>query len=270
MAPTDDKAQPGVPVAIHGAGGRMGQALAIALVESGRLRPCAAWVGAASSSLGRTLAPPAPALTLQELGAGAERPELVIDFSSAEGLAAVLAWCRSHRVALVSGSTGLSAELAAELRAAASEIPVLWSANFSLGVAVLKQAVELAARALPDWDVEIVEAHHSGKRDAPSGTALALADAVANGRGQAPGSHHAAPRHGVDRRREAGEIGFGVVRAGDIVGEHSVWLVTRGERLELAHRATDRALFARGAVHAASWLAGRPAGWYRFEDTLTG
>ncbi len=246
----------------------MGRGLLELLAASADLRPVAAWVSADSLWLGEPVSSCADTISYALPGVVGEKPAVVVDFSNAAGLAKVLPWCQTHGVALVSGSTGLTEGTHAALADAGRDIPVLWSANFSLGIAVLKRALAIAARALPDWDAEVFEAHHSGKRDAPSGTARALAQALAEARGQQLEQCAVYDRHGTDHPRRTGEIGFSVVRAGDIVGEHSVWLASPGERLEFAHRAGDRLVFARGAVYAARWLARCPPGLYGFEDCL--
>jgi 4-hydroxy-tetrahydrodipicolinate reductase len=192
----------------------------------------------------------------------------VIDFSTPAGFDAALAYCHGHQVALVSGTTGLDAKQWTALDAAARETPVLHAANFSLGVAVLTRALRDAAAALPDWDLEIIEAHHASKADAPSGTALALGRAAATARGQDFDAVAVRARDGRVGSRPQGAIGFASIRAGDIVGEHGAVLATTGERLELSHRATDRTIFARGALAAAAWLVGRPSGAYSLDDML--
>lgn len=253
---------------VAGASGRMGRQVLAQMAGQPALHLAAAWVGEGSAVLGQ----PAPGfepmrfVRLGEVDAGPA--QVVIDFSRADAFDAVLAWCRAHRVALVSGTTGLDERQRQAMAVAAGDIPVLWSANFSLGMAVLEQAVALAARALPGWHAEIFEAHHAGKRDAPSGSALALGRSLAAARGQDLDEQAVFDRHGAAQARPAEAIGFSVIRAGDIVGEHAVWLATAGERLELAHRAGDRGIFARGALHAARWLHDRPAGRYRFADSL--
>lgn len=194
--------------------------------------------------------------------------DVVIDFSTPAGFDAALAHCRQHHVALVSGTTGLDAKQRAALELAGHEIPVLHAANFSLGVAVLARVLREAAAALPDWDLEIIEAHHARKVDAPSGTALALGRAAATARGQDFDAVAVRARDGRVGSRPQGTIGFASVRAGDIVGEHSAVLATTGERLELSHRATDRTIFARGALAAAAWLVGKPPGAYSLDDVL--
>lgn len=174
--------------------------------------------------------------------------DVAVDFSLPEGFDVMLSACRARGAALVSGTTGLSAAQLAVLDAAASGIPVLWAANFSLGVVVLEDLARRAAQALAGWDVDIVESHHVHKKDAPSGTALALGQAVASVRASAPN--------------------YASLRAGDIVGEHTVQFTGPGERIELVHRATNRDIFARGALHAATRLAGKPAGRYLLADLV--
>lgn len=198
----------------------------------------------------------------------APKLDVVIDFSTPAGFDAALAHCEARGVALVCGTTGLDAAQHARLDAAGSTIPVLYAANFSLGVAVLARALRDAAAALPDWDLEIVESHHARKVDAPSGTALALGRAAAAARGQDFDAVAVLSREGQVGARRAGTIGFASIRAGDIVGEHTAILASAGERIELAHRATDRMIFARGALAAAAWLAGKPPGVYSLDDVL--
>lgn len=173
--------------------------------------------------------------------------DVAVDFSRAEAFDPILALCAERGVALVSGTTGLSAAQAAAIGAASVRIPILWASNFSLGIAVLADLVERAAHALPGWNCDIVEAHHVHKQDAPSGTALTLGDA--------------AQRNGATPR-------YASIRAGDIVGEHTVQFATDGERIELVHRATNRDIFARGALAAASWLPGHAPGAYAIRDML--
>jgi 4-hydroxy-tetrahydrodipicolinate reductase len=145
---------------------------------------------------------------------------------------------------------------------------VLRAANFSLGVAVLRRLVREAAAALPDWDLDILEAHHNRKVDAPSGTALALGEAAAAGRGVSLSDSAVYAREGTTGPRQHGSIGFAVVRGGDIVGEHEVWVIGQGERVELNHRASDRSIFARGAIETAHWLAGKAPGAYDLDAML--
>lgn len=255
-------------VAVFGATGRMGQALVRVIRAEPRARLAAALVRGGSPSAGRAV----PGVEASARDGDAERyadrlavaPAALIEFAGPDGFDAALDLAMKHGCAFVSGSTGLSPSQLAALDAAAARIPVLWSANFSLGIAVLTRLVREAAAALADWDCEIVEAHHRHKRDAPSGTALALGRAAAEGRGVAFESVAGAVSRSGERRD--GEIGFAVVRGGDVVGEHAVVLLGTGERVELGHRATDRDIFARGAVRAALWLAERAPGRYALQD----
>jgi 4-hydroxy-tetrahydrodipicolinate reductase len=167
------------------------------------------------------------------------------------------------------GTTGLSAAEAEVLREAAKRIPIVWAANTSLGINLLLGLVEQAAARLgPDWDIEIMEMHHRGKADAPSGTALALGRAAAAGRGVALDAVAQRGRDGITGARKSGDIGFAALRGGDAVGDHHVIFAGAGERLELSHRATNRAIYAIGAVRAARWVIGRPPGLYGMKEVL--
>jgi 4-hydroxy-tetrahydrodipicolinate reductase len=195
--------------------------------------------------------------------------DLVIDFSIASAAAAHVAACAGARVALLLGTSGLPPEIAAPLAAAAEVIPLLVAPNTSPGVTLLLELVRQAARALPpDYDIEIVEAHHRDKADAPSGTALALGEAAALARGAKLSEQATYTRHGQAGARRQGQIGFGVVRGGDVVGEHEIWFLGDGERLLLKHSATDRSVFARGALLAGQWLAGQAPGRYGMRDVF--
>lgn len=192
--------------------------------------------------------------------------DVLIDFSRPELTTRCLMFALEHRVPLVIGTTGLAAELQQRIEVAAQRIPICQAANFSIGVNVLLDLVERAATGLPDsFDIEISETHHRWKLDAPSGTALALGRAAAKVRDQ---DHDRIASIRADGERSAGQIGYQVCRGGDVAGEHSVLLLGDGERLELTHRATDRAIFARGALHAARWLQGQPPGLYSMRDVL--
>jgi 4-hydroxy-tetrahydrodipicolinate reductase len=144
----------------------------------------------------------------------------------------------------------------------------LWAANFSLGVAMFLRCARRVADALPDWDCEIIEIHHSRKQDAPSGTAMAVGEAIAEARAVSLAEKAVYGRHGHIGQRKPGEIGFATLRGGDVVGEHTVIFATGGERLEITHRASDRDIFARGALAAAIWIVGREPGMYAFDQVL--
>lgn len=231
-----------VRILIHGASGRMGQALLRLAAE----RDDVEVVAAVQRRPGQRVVDGVPYFAASELS-GVPPFDVAIDFSLPEAFDAILALCATRGGALVSGTTGLSQGQRDALAGASTGIALLWAANFSLGVAVLEELVERAAGALAGWDCDIVESHHTLKKDAPSGTALALGEAAGRGGAQ--------PR-------------YASLRAGDIVGEHLVQFATAGERIELVHRATNRDIFARGALHAAARLAGRAAGAWRLRDLL--
>lgn len=241
----------------------MGEAISRLLVGEARAVLAAAVVREGSPQQDHAVAF-APALRYRTAPAADAPADVILDVAGANGFDTALTAALERGIAFVSGSTGLSERQTAALDAASTRIPVLLAANFSLGIAVLSHLVAQAARRLPDWDAEIVEAHHRLKRDAPSGTALMLGDAVGQGRQATPAvADPARPGPRVD-----GELGYAVVRGGDIVGEHAVWLATTGERLELGHRATSRDVFARGAITAAIWIAGRSPGRHAMADVL--
>ncbi|MBK9070806.1 MAG: 4-hydroxy-tetrahydrodipicolinate reductase [Myxococcales bacterium] len=239
-------------VAIIGGSGRMG--LAIAEVLRGETAPlvCAASIGRDAANLADVLA----------------SVDVYIDVSSPAGTLATAQAAAAHGCAAVIGTTGLDVEALTAIERLAAKVPVLVTANFSLGVNTLLALAARAAASLPTWDAEIVEAHHRHKRDAPSGTALALGAAIAEAR-HWPSTAITAERHGLVGPRPAQEIAIAAVRGGDVIGEHTVMLLGDGERIELSHRATDRRIFARGAVAAAAWLCGRPAGRYTMADVVS-
>ena len=253
-----------VRIALLGAAGRMGMAVIEAAAERvdvkvlfALVRPGSAQQGVECRSLKFT----------SDLEGALAHTDVLLDFSLPESTSCALKACLAAGKPLVTGVTGMSAELKSELRAAASHIPVLAAPNMSVGVALLTRMVEQAARLLDtSFDVEIHEAHHKYKKDAPSGTALALGETVARVRGVGVPSRN----HDRSGPRQGGSIGYSVVRAGDIVGEHTVIFAGAGERLELTHRAQSRQGFAQGALSAARWIADKPAGAYSLADMLSG
>jgi 4-hydroxy-tetrahydrodipicolinate reductase len=209
----------------------------------------------------------------------AERdPNVVVDFTGPDSTVEYAAACADAGVAFVTGTTGLNDDQEGALDAASEHVPVLQAANFARGVQALRSLVEDAVAALPGYDVELVEAHHRGKRDAPSGTAEAMLDAVDDARdaddvdaGDAADEDGAGERvHGRkgESLREPGEVGVHSLRAGDVPGEHELVLAGNHEELRLQHRATDRGVFAAGALDAAAWLSGRRPGRYAFADVV--
>ncbi|UPG87476.1 4-hydroxy-tetrahydrodipicolinate reductase [Luteibacter aegosomatis] len=256
-----------IRLAISGASGRMGRALLDLVRDDGRFELVGAVVSSHSAHLGKSAYGDVSPVRFSEWN-DVEGIDVWVDFSGPEGLALALDRCEASGAALVTGTTGLSADLEQRLSRAAERIAVLRAANFSLGVAVLTRLLREAAAALPGWDLDIVEAHHNRKEDAPSGTALALGHAAAAGRGATLDELAVYAREGRPGARKAGTIGFAVVRGGDIVGEHQALLMGQGERIELGHRATDRSIFARGAIEAAAWIAGRAPGSWTIEDVI--
>jgi len=197
--------------------------------------------------------------------------DVIIDFSTPEASVALARACaEADGPALVIGSTGLSPEQLAEIEAAADKIAIVMSGNFSLGVNILIGLVEHAALRLDarDWDIEVLETHHRRKVDAPSGTALMLGEAAANGRGRDLSELQSAPYDGITGPREPGKIGFASLRAGGVIGEHTVMFAAEDEMLTLSHSAIDRSLFAKGAVAAAAWVRNRRPGLYDMQDVL--
>lgn len=240
-------------VVIVGGAGRMGRALVACAREAG-IEVAAVIASAHSATLGQDAGEMAGIRRLgvpisADLAAAIPGAEAVIDFSHPNVARDHVDQCALARIPLVLGTTGLAAGIEADFERAAARIPLLVAPNTSLGITLLVALVARAAQALPEeFDVAVVEAHHRAKKDAPSGTALAL--------GRAAG--------GAGSR----EVGYAVVRGGDIVGQHDVRFMGEGEELTLAHRATDRAIFARGALRAAAWLAKQPPGRYSMQDVL--
>ena len=259
-------------LAIFGITGRMGQSLVRALRETPGFSLSGAIASTTSGRLGQDAAgegAPTGVLITSDPGSGIRGASVALDFSSSSAAAAHAHVCAAAGVPILIGATGLDAASRADLTQAARDIPVLIAPNTSVGVSVLVELVSMAASRLgPSYDVEIFEAHHRTKRDAPSGTALALGEAVAGARGRDLEEVAIYDRAGHGAPRSAGSIGFSSLRAGDIVGEHTVTFAAAGERVEITHRATDRITFARGALRAAEWLIGQPAGLYGMQNVL--
>ena len=267
-------AQNSVQIAVFGVSGRMGRALLTAIDEAQGAALGGATASATSRWLGKDASEAAggpkrnvriesdPVLALREA-------QVAIDFTLPEATSMNLAACVAARCPVVIGTTGHAESVRAEIDAAAKQIPIVMAPNMSLGVNLLLKLVELAAAKLDaDYDIEVFEAHHRNKKDAPSGTALALGAAAAQGRDVRLADVAEHSRHGNTGARQRGSIGFSVFRGGDVVGDHTVTFAGIGERIELTHRASDRLAFARGAVKAAQWLAGRTPGLYSMQDVL--
>lgn len=262
-------------VAINGAGGRMGRTLLSVLPEFEGLTLGAVFERDQSPVLGQDAGAlggwedQAGIAVSSDIAAGAADFDLIIDFTTPESTLAALDECRKAGKAMVIGTTGCTAEQRFKIETAGEEIPVVFAPNFSVGVNLSLKLLEVAAKVLGDSvDVEIIGAHHRHKVDSPSGTALAMGEAVANARGLDLEAHAAYSREGRHGSRPGNQIGFSTIHAGDIVGDHTVLFAGEGERLEITHKATDRAIFARGALRAAQWLADKPAGLYDMQDVL--
>ncbi len=267
-----------IKLALHGATGRMGRTIARLCVESNASGPeseqlqlvgaichaddpnCGRDIGelAGVGNLGVAVSP--------DVEAGLAGAQVVIDFSLPPALKPLLKAAQRQGVAVVSGTTGFTADDEQELKAAAQRLPVLYARNMSLGIQVLAELVEQAARRLgPEFNIEIMEVHHNQKVDSPSGTAKRLADAVAQAR---PDSKALYSREGQVGARTGNEVGVFGLRGGDVAGEHTVFMFGPSERIELIHRAGNRDIFARGALQAARWIVSKSAGLYGIADVL--
>ena len=261
-------------VAMLGASGRMGRAIVPLVAASDDLRLSGALAAREDPLLGRDAGVVAGLEPLGvEIVADPERAlagaDVAIDFTLPAATLGHARHCRARSVALVVGTTGHSAAEREGLESVARDIAMVMAPNMSLGVNLLFRLAELAARALDaEYDAEIFEAHHRHKVDAPSGTALGLGRAVAHGRGTTLEQVADYARHGATGPRRRGAIGFSVLRGGDIVGDHRLVFAGPGEQVELVHHAQDRSGFARGAVTAARWVAGRAPGLYSMQDVL--
>ena len=265
-------ARDAIRVGIHGAAGRMGRRLVALAAEDQALTLVAALDQPGHELLGRDAGAmagidPAGVVLADRFDADA-LPDVVIDFSLPEGFRNALELCRAQGVALVVGTTGLTDADHAAIDAVAKQIPILQAPNMSLGVNLLfTLAGQIAATLGDDYDIEITEAHHRFKQDAPSGTALGLAQAICDATGKDIQNDVSHGRSGAQPRR-TGEIGMHALRLGDVVGRHTVSFATLGEEVQISHQASTRDVFVRGALRAAAWLAGRPKGRYHMKDVL--
>lgn len=269
---TDTPAIPGIIVT--GASGRMGQMLIRLILDNPEVRLAGAlertghaWVG---RDVGEAMggAPVGVAVSDDAVGVIAQA-QAVIDFTAPAATVAFAELTAQARAVHVIGTTGLGADDLQKLAAAARHAPIIRAGNMSLGVNLLVGLTRKVAAALgEDWDIEVVEAHHRMKVDAPSGTALMLGEAAAEGRGATLADLRTPAREGITGARRPGSIGFAAIRGGDVVGEHDVIFAGQGERIVLRHIATDRAIFARGAIRAAIWGQDKGPGEYDMADVL--
>jgi 4-hydroxy-tetrahydrodipicolinate reductase len=244
----------------------MGERVRAALVQSSDAVLCAALEAEGHAATGDTLD---GILLGDDPAAAFGEAQVAIDFSVPPASLAALSAAAEHGVAYVCGTTGFSEDEKAQLISCAAKVPVVWAANFSISVNVLFHLTRRASELLGEgYDAEIVELHHSAKRDAPSGTALFLAEQIGEARGQSPRDCFVLERAGETGERPPGAIGVQSLRGGDNPGEHTVFFIGRGERLELAHRAATRDHFAAGALRAARWAVRQPPGFYGMAEVL--
>lgn len=263
-----------IRIAVAGVGGRMGRTLVQAVTEADGLTLGAATERPGSSLIGTDAGELAGVGTLgvpvgSDLARVGDAFDCLIDFTAPVATLHHLEICRVAGCNLVIGTTGFTGDQRGQIAAAARDIGIVFAPNMSVGVNLCFKLLDIAARVLGDEvDVEIVEAHHRHKVDAPSGTALRMGEVVAAALGRDLAEVAVYGRQGQTGARERRTIGFETIRAGDVVGEHSVWFAGEGERVEIVHKASSRMTFAKGAVRAAGWLGSRGAGLYDMQDVL--
>lgn len=263
-----------VRIAIAGAAGRMGRNLVKAThispqseVGAGSERPESSLVGVDIGELcgeGKF-----DVVLTSDLANDVENFDVIVDFTAPASTLANLELCKTHGKSIVIGTTGFSDEERHQIDQFAKDVPIVMAPNYSVGVNLVFKLLEKAAKVMGDYcDVEIVEAHHRHKVDAPSGTAIGMGEAIAGAMGNQLNDVAVYAREGITGERTKDEIGFATIRAGDIIGEHTAMFADIGERVEITHKATDRMTFANGAVKAATWLSSKPAGLYSMTDVL--
>ncbi|MEJ8814940.1 4-hydroxy-tetrahydrodipicolinate reductase [Variovorax ureilyticus] len=260
-------------VAVAGASGRMGHMLIEAVRQSGDCQLAGALDMAGSSAIGADasafLGAPSGVPIVSDLREGLKNAQVLIDFTRPEGTMAHLAVCRELGVQLVIGTTGFSDAQKAEIAAAAKDVAILFAPNMSVGVNVTLKLLEMAAKAMSTgYDIEIIEAHHRHKVDAPSGTALKMGEVIADALGRDLKQCAVYGREGVTGERDPSTIGFATIRGGDIVGDHTVLFAGTGERIEISHKSSSRAGYAQGSLRAVRFLADKRAGLFDMFDVL--
>lgn len=260
-------------IAVAGSSGRMGRALLEAVERAPDMRLTAALERSESPYLkkdaGELIGAPCGIEITDNIDTALDGSEVLIDFTRPEGTLLHVARCREKSIKMIIGTTGFSAEQKEELKAASEDIAIVLAPNMSVGVNVTLKLIEMATRVLnDDYDIEIVEAHHRHKVDAPSGTALLMGEVVAKARGKTLSEIAVYSREGHTGERVAGSIGFATVRGGDIVGDHTVMFAGIGERVEISHKASSRATFAEGALRAARFLGDKQSGLFDMQDVL--
>ena len=273
MSVIGSQATPSLRIAIAGASGRMGQMLieAIAAADDCTLAGALDVQGSPAIGLDATAfsGRASGVLITSDLEAGLKNADMLIDFTRPEGTMAHLAVCRGMGVKLVIGTTGFSSAQKAEIAEAANHIAIVMAPNMSVGVNVTLKLLQMAAQAMPTgYDIEIIEAHHRHKVDAPSGTALKMGEVIADALGRDLKDCAVYAREGVTGERDPSSIGFATIRGGDIVGDHTVLFAGIGERIEITHKSSSRATYAQGSLRAARYLAAQPSGLFDMFDVL--
>lgn len=261
-------------IGIVGAGGRMGRQLIQAVNNAEGVELGAAFERKGSSLVGSDAGELAGigangVIVADDLASQATKFDLLIDFTRPEGTLEHLAFCLQNGKKMVIGTTGFDDAGKAAIQAASEKIGIVFASNYSVGVNLVFKLLEKAAKVMGDYcDIEVIEAHHRHKVDAPSGTALSMGEHIAKTLGRDLKTHGVFAREGITGERKRDEIGFATIRAGDVVGEHSVWFADEGERVEIAHKASSRMTFANGAVRAAKWLQTKQNGLFDMTDVL--
>jgi 4-hydroxy-tetrahydrodipicolinate reductase len=265
--------RPALKIAVAGASGRMGRMLVEAVVASSDCVLSGALDVADGPALGTdplaALGRPSDVRITADLRAGLSGADVLIDFTRPEGTLAHLAMCRQLGVRAVIGTTGFNEAQKVQIADHARHVAIVMAPNMSLGVNVVLKLLDVAARTLAEgYDIEVIEAHHRHKVDAPSGTALAMGQVLARASGRRLDECAVYGRHGVTGERDPSSIGFSVIRGGDIVGDHTVLFAGTGERIEITHKSSSRATYAQGSLRAARFVAGRQSGLYGMDDVL--
>ena len=260
-------------IAVAGASGRMGHMLVEAVLEGPDTQLVGALDLASSPAIGRDagefLGRTTGVAVTSDATRALERAQVIIDFTRPEGTMAHLAVCRRLGVAMVIGTTGFSEAQKAQIAEAAKDIPIMLAPNMSVGVNVTLKLLELAAKAMDTgYDIEIIEAHHRHKVDAPSGTALKMGEVIAQAQGRKLADCAVYTREGITGERDPSSIGFATIRGGDIVGDHTVLFAGTGERIEISHKSSSRATYAQGSLRAVRFLAGKQNGMFDMFDVL--